>query len=74
MEEMLVDKFSRFLAQRAEDFIILRRKPVDVSITRTVLSFVGVLGRVCACAQARMFILPNCKRGNFLFACVRVCA
>jgi actin related protein 2/3 complex subunit 4 len=29
MDSMLVDKFSRFLAQRAEDFIILRRKPVE---------------------------------------------
>merc|ERR1712194_76854 len=29
MENILVDKFSRFLAQRAEEFIILRRKPVD---------------------------------------------
>merc|ERR550534_3122762 len=29
MEEMLVDKFSRFLAQRAEDFVILRRKAVE---------------------------------------------
>lgn len=29
LEHVLVDKFSRFLAQRAEDFFILRRKPVE---------------------------------------------
>eukprot|EP00823_Brevimastigomonas_motovehiculus_P005001 TRINITY_DN3451_c0_g1_i1.p1 TRINITY_DN3451_c0_g1~~TRINITY_DN3451_c0_g1_i1.p1 ORF type:complete len:170 (+),score=40.51 TRINITY_DN3451_c0_g1_i1:29-538(+) len=29
MENVLVDKFSRFLAQRADDFVILRRKPVE---------------------------------------------
>jgi len=29
MEEILVDKFSRFLAQRAEEFVILRRTPVS---------------------------------------------
>jgi len=29
MERVLVDKFSRFLAQRAEDFVILRRKAVE---------------------------------------------
>lgn len=38
LEAVLVDKFSRFLAQRAEDFVILRRKPVpgfDVSFLIT---------------------------------------
>jgi len=30
MERVLVDKFSRFLAQRAEEFVILRRKAVEV--------------------------------------------
>ena len=38
MEEILVDKFSRFLAQRAEEFVILRRAPVkgyDVSFLIT---------------------------------------
>src|ERR1700712_3348156 len=28
VEKVLVDRFSRFLAQRAEDFVILRRAPV----------------------------------------------
>ena len=28
IERVLVDRFSRFLAQRAEDFVILRRAPV----------------------------------------------
>jgi len=38
LEEILVDKFSRFLAQRAEEFVILRRAPVkgyDVSFLIT---------------------------------------
>eukprot|EP00808_Paulinella_micropora_P024609 g23902.t1 len=29
MDAVLVDRFSRFLAQRAEDFVILRRAPVE---------------------------------------------
>jgi len=38
MEQLLVDKFCRFLAQRAEDFLILRRSPVkgyDISFLIT---------------------------------------
>jgi actin related protein 2/3 complex subunit 4 len=38
MDKILVDKFSRFLAQRAEDFVILRRKAVkgfDISFLIT---------------------------------------
>jgi len=31
MEIVLADRFARFLMQRAEDFVILRRKPVEVS-------------------------------------------
>lgn len=30
LEEVLVAKFMRFLMQRAEQFIVLRRKPVEV--------------------------------------------
>ena len=30
MEIVLADRFTRFLMQRAEDFVILRRKPVEV--------------------------------------------
>ena len=30
LEEVLADRFSRFLMQRAEDFSILRRKPIKV--------------------------------------------
>jgi len=38
MDHVLVDKFSRFLAQRAEEFVILRRAPVkgyDISFLIT---------------------------------------
>jgi actin related protein 2/3 complex subunit 4 len=31
MEEILCNKFMRFLCQRAEQFVILRRKPVQVT-------------------------------------------
>lgn len=31
LERILCHKFSRFLMMRAENFVILRRKPVDVS-------------------------------------------
>ena len=30
LEEVLVAKFMRFLMQRAEQFVVLRRKPVEV--------------------------------------------
>ncbi len=30
LEEVLADRFSRFLMQRAEEFAILRRKPIKV--------------------------------------------
>ena len=30
MEQVLVDRFSRFLCQRADEFVILRRKPCKV--------------------------------------------
>lgn len=32
LERILCHKFSRFLMMRAESFVILRRKPVDVSV------------------------------------------
>merc|ERR1712137_433009 len=38
LEEILVNKFTRFLSQRAEDFVILRRKPIkgyDISFLIT---------------------------------------
>lgn len=46
LEQVLVDKFSRFLAQRAEDFVILRRAPVkgfDVSFLITNFHTEGML-------------------------------
>ena len=32
LEEILAKKFMRFLAQRAENFVILRRKPIKVRL------------------------------------------
>lgn len=32
LEEILCAKFSRFLMQRAEHFVIMRRKPVEASL------------------------------------------
>lgn len=46
LDTMLVDKFSRFLAQRAEEFVILRRAPIegyDVSFLFTHLHVEGML-------------------------------
>jgi len=34
IERLLSHKFTRFLMQRAESFVILRRKPVEVSSSR----------------------------------------
>jgi actin related protein 2/3 complex, subunit 4 len=36
METFLCDKFMRFLFQRAEHFVILRRKPIEVSIRSNI--------------------------------------
>ena len=33
LEEVLADRFSRFLMQRAEEFSILRRKPIKVPVS-----------------------------------------
>jgi actin related protein 2/3 complex subunit 4 len=32
LERILCHKFSRFLMMRAENFVILRRKPIEVSL------------------------------------------
>jgi actin related protein 2/3 complex subunit 4 len=32
IDKVLVDRFSRFLAQRAEDFVILRRSAIEVRV------------------------------------------
>lgn len=37
LERILCHKFSRFLMLRAESFIILRRKPVDVNLCQELL-------------------------------------
>lgn len=37
IERILCHKFTRFLMQRAESFIVLRRKPVQVSVTGSEL-------------------------------------
>ena len=34
IERILAHKFTRFLMQRAESFVILRRKPIEVNIAR----------------------------------------
>lgn len=34
LERILCHKFSRFLMMRAENFVILRRKPIEVSFTK----------------------------------------
>lgn len=34
LERILCHKFSRFLMMRAENFVILRRKPVEVNFTK----------------------------------------
>jgi len=40
MDSVLVDRFSRFLAQRAEDFLILRRAPIpEYNISFLITNF-----------------------------------
>lgn len=39
MEEILCNKFMRFLCQRAEQFVILRRKPVQVRPNSTAAQY-----------------------------------
>lgn len=38
IEKILCHKFTRFMTGRAESFIVLRRKPVAVSINRLIIS------------------------------------
>ena len=38
MDAILCAKFTRFLMQRAENFIVLRRKPVEVSFFSSMVS------------------------------------
>jgi actin related protein 2/3 complex subunit 4 len=38
IEEILCHKFTRFLMQRAEQFIIMRRKAVDVSFSANIMN------------------------------------
>jgi len=40
MEKVLVDRFSRFLAQRADEFLILRRKAIKVRTCRACCSHI----------------------------------
>ncbi len=39
METFLCDKFMRFLFQRAEHFVILRRKPIEVHACTIILCY-----------------------------------
>ena len=34
LDEILAQKFTRFLMQRAENFIVLRRKPIEVFLSK----------------------------------------
>ena len=41
LEEVLADRFSRFLMQRAEEFAILRRKPIKVWLCTLALIYLS---------------------------------
>ena len=47
IERILCHKFTRFMMQRAESFIVLRRKPVKVRFD--VVVYVGVMLKDSAC-------------------------
>ena len=49
IEEILTRSFARFLMQRAEQFIILRRKAIEVCLFVSVLAFVFVVVVVLWC-------------------------
>jgi hypothetical protein len=42
LDSLLCRKFARFMMQRAENFIILRRKPVKVGVRRLKLIFIAI--------------------------------
>lgn len=82
LEIVLVDRFSRFLAQRADDFVILRRKPVpgyDVSFLITNFHTEGMkkdklvdfiilfMEEVCHC------VLPSYLPHSSVFRSTRKC-
>lgn len=45
IERILCHKFTRFMMQRAESFIVLRRKPVQVSNLTGICENVAYIGR-----------------------------
>ena len=51
VERILCHKFTRFLMQRSEQFIIMRRKPVEVRGERVAHRRARSLTRVCSLAQ-----------------------
>lgn len=58
LEEVLADRFSRFLMQRAEDFSVLRRKPVKV--------WFGLVSPCCVCEYFTTFTIEFLLFDNFL--------
>lgn len=42
IEKILCHKFMRFMMMRAESFIVLRRKPVEVSIVFNIIIFLNL--------------------------------
>ena len=60
LEEILAHKFTRFLMQRADHFVIMRRKAIAVCFKSMVLE-----NRIC-------LFLPFCLQ-NFLEACMLPC-
>jgi actin related protein 2/3 complex subunit 4 len=41
IETILCHKFARFMMMRADSFVILRRKPIDVGFLATLCNYVG---------------------------------
>ena len=63
LEEILVDKFSRILMQRAEKFSILRRKPVDgytISFLITNVHTEGTISNIRNCVIYIIFNIIRC--------------
>lgn len=46
IEKILCHKFMRFMMMRAENFVILRRKPIEVSVATTRQSSIPVLSNL----------------------------
>jgi actin related protein 2/3 complex subunit 4 len=66
IERILCHKFTRFLMQRAEGFIVLRRKPIKVRLQQQQHHPVPYLGTYCGQGYDISFLITNAHTESML--------